>query len=956
MSLKIQTDELTRRLYANDASMYEELPSGVCFPESAEDLRQLIDRANKEHFSITPRAAGTSLAGQATGDGVIMDVSRHMNQILKVDPNNQSATVQPGVIRDELNHEAAKYNLFFGPDTSTTNRCMLGGMIGNNSAGSFSIKYKTTRQHVKSLDAVLSDGSVATFGPLTPEELKQKRKQRNLEGDIYRKMVDLLCNHKDQIRDSFPHPDILRRNSGYAIDLLCQMDPITKGGRPFNLCELLCGSEGTLALISQATLNLEPVASQKILLIPQFESLDEAMEATVEAVKHEPSAVELADDVILEATEGNVEQRKNRFFIEGKPKCILIIEFEGDDIENLRERAQTLKEKLKSQKRGYAFPIYEDPDKMRRVWELRKAGLGLLMGLSSDSKSPTFVEDTAVRVEDLPDYIRDFRKILDKYQTHCIFYAHASVGELHLRPVLNLKSETGLENMKAMSNDVADLVKSYRGSLSGEHGDGRARSHNLNRVLGDEMINLLSKVKSIWDPENRFNPGKIVNPEPIDTDLRFHPQYTSPQVPTAFNWRQEGSFAEAAEQCNGAGVCRKKASGGGTMCPSYMATLEEKDSTRGRANVFRQIFAGRQEEAYNSREIKEALKLCLSCKACKTECPANVDMAKMKAEFLNGWHKRNGKSLADWFYGRPDLYLPLASKWPAAGNNISRTGPVKDLMQQLIGFDTRRPIPHIANEPFKIWYRRHRNDVVFQMTNKPRVVLVVDYFTNYNEPDVARNAVEVLEKIGYSVIAIGPRNSGRTQISRGMLTQAKKTIHQNLEKLIPFAKEGLDIVGIEPSEILTFRDETLDLCDDEWLDSARQLADQTYTFEEYVNQQTESRSFPGKPDNGVVHVHGHCHAKAQIGMEATVSALSWAGYQPVTMPTGCCGMAGSFGYEHDNYELSMDIGKLGLFPMVREIKRDEPICAHGFSCRHQIMDGTGKESKHPAVLINEAMK
>ncbi len=956
MSIKLHTDELTRRLYANDASMYEELPQAVCFPKSAEELQDLVNQANLNEFSITARAAGTSLAGQATGDGIIADVSRYMTRILDIDPETKSARVQPGVIRDELNQAASEYQLLFGPDTSTTNRCMIGGMIGNNSSGSFSIKYQTTRQHVKSMKVVLSDGSTAVFGPLTRDQLKHKRSQSNLEGEIYRRMINLLCNHRDEIMKAYPHPEILRRNTGYALDLLCQMNPITPGGRPFNMCELLCGSEGTLALTAEAELNLEPAEPEKVLLIPQFKNLDEAMEATVEAVKYGPSAVELVDDTILEATEGNTEQRKNRFFLEGKPACLLIIEFQGDDISELREKALSLTSRLQEQNQGYAFPVFEDPEKMNRVWELRKAGLGLLMGLSSDSKSPTFVEDTAVRVEDLPDYIRDFRKILDKYDTHCVFYAHASVGELHLRPVLNLKSETGLEKMKAMADEVADLVKSYRGSLSGEHGDGRARSHNIERVLGSEMVSLLKKVKHIWDPYHRFNPGKIVDPEPMDTDLRFNPEYRSPRVETSFNWRDEGSFAEAVEQCNGAGVCRKKADSGGTMCPSYMATLDEKDSTRGRANVFRQIFSTRQKEAFSSQEIKEALELCLSCKACKSECPANVDMAKLKAEFLNGWHKHNGKTAADLFFGRPDTFLPLASIFAAAGNRIARSEPVRELFSRLFRVDRRRVIPEIAEQPFKRWYRKHRTNSGGQFTAKPRVVLLVDYFTNYNEPEVARSALEVLENLGYSVIAIGPINSGRTQLSRGMVDQAKQTIHRNLERLVPLVEEGLDIIGLEPSEILTYRDEVLDLCEDDWLDKARLLADKAVMFEEFIANQADQHDFPGRRDNGVVHVHGHCHAKAQTGMEPTLHALSWAGYQPVSIPAGCCGMAGSFGYEKQNYEVSMQIGELKLFPAIRTAKAKEPICAHGFSCRHQISDGTGRESLHPAVLVRDAME
>ncbi|MEX2633415.1 MAG: FAD-binding oxidoreductase, partial [Balneolales bacterium] len=482
--ITIYKDELTRRLYANDASMYEELPIGVAFPKTASDIRRLISRAILDETSITARTAGTSLAGQTTGGGIIMDTSRYMNQILDINPEKQFAYVQPGVIRDQLNKEANQYGLFFGPDTSTTNRCMIGGMIGNNSCGSYSIKYKTTRESILEIEAILSDGSEVTFRPLTEDELKQKLELQTLEGNIYRYTLDLLKEHKDEIIKSFPHPDIIRRNTGYALDKLCEMDPITPGGRPFNMAELLCGSEGTLAMTVSAKVKLVPADKYKILLIAHFESIDEAMQATVEAVKMEPAAVELVDDIILNATKGNAEQRQNRFFLEGEPRCLLIIEFEGNDTEFLVSQAKKLRDNLTIKKLGYAFPIMTDNTKIKRVWNLRKAGLGLLMGLSTDTKTPTFTEDTAVRVEDLPAFIRDFQKILDHHKTSCVLYAHASVGELHLRPALNIKKPEGLETMKIMADEIADLVKSYRGSLSGEHGDGRARANQIGRVLG----------------------------------------------------------------------------------------------------------------------------------------------------------------------------------------------------------------------------------------------------------------------------------------------------------------------------------------------------------------------------------------------------------------------------------------------------------------------------------------
>lgn len=751
--LSLQTDSLTRRLYATDASIYEELPKGVAFPKTMSDIRDLVLSAAKKGIPITPRSAGTSLAGQTTGNGYIMDVSRYMTEILEIDPENRTAHVQPGVIRDTLNREAAGLGLQFGPDTATTNRCMLGGMIGNNSCGSFSIKHKSTREHIIELETILSDGSHVVFKPLTGKELEEKYKLSSLEGEIYRGMIALLKEHKDSIIRNYPHPEITRRNTGYAIDRLCEMDPITPGGRPFNLAELLCGSEGTLAMTVSAKVNLVPLPTKKALVIPQFETLHQAMLATVEAVKWEPAAVELVDDIILNATKGNIEQSKNRFFLDGDPKCILIIQFEGDDADELEKKAFGLAKKLKELKLGYSHPFETDPDKITRVWNLRKAGLGLLMGLGSDSRSPTFVEDTAVRVEDLPDYIEEFQKILDKYGTTCVFYAHASVGELHLRPVLDTTKPEQLQTMKNIAQEVAELVKKYRGSLSGEHGDGRARAPYIETVLGSEMMPLLRRVKEIWDPEYRFNPGKIIDAKPIDTDLRFSPEYKRPDVDTVFHWRSTNGFAGAVEQCNGAGVCRKLPQSGGTMCPSYHATRDEKDNTRGRANLFRQLFSGKQKEAFKAEELKDALDLCLSCKACKSECPANVDMGRMKAEFLNGWHKENGTTLSEKFFGQPEKFYPLASAFSGITNFVNSIGPVKKIYQSILKIDSRRALPKFAKEPFQRWFKN--NYTVNEDSDQKSVLLLVDLFTNYHEPEIAIAACNVLERLGYNVLVPG---------------------------------------------------------------------------------------------------------------------------------------------------------------------------------------------------------
>lgn len=956
--LPFYTDNLTRRLYSSDASLYQELPAAVVFPKNRTDLQTIAARAGRDHLSITMRAAGTSLAGQTTGDGIIADISRYMHNIIAIDPVKRMARVQPGVIRDQLNRAAAEFGLLFGPDTSTTDRCMLGGMIANNSCGSYSIKYGTTREHVVELDTVLSDGSPATFKPLSEVELYDKMKLDSLEGHIYREMFRLLKENRDLILEKFPHPDVKRRNTGYALDRMCEMHPITPGGRPFNLCELLSGSEGTLAMISEAVVRLEPVEKHKLLLIPQFRSLQEALRSTVDAVAFQPAAVELVDNYILDATKGNIEHNRNRFFLEGEPMALLIIEFQGDNLDEIRDRARRLKEKLIAEKKGYAYPLMEKPAEMVRVWNLRKAGLGLLMGHLADSNSPEFVDDTAVRVEDLPDYIAEFKQILDRYGTQSVYYAHASVGELHLRPILDIKTQDGINKMKAIAEDVADLVKKYRGSLSGEHGDGRLRSHLIERMMGPDILDLLHRVKGIWDPAHILNRGKIIDPKPMDSDLRYSPEYTEIEVDTVFKWRNENGFGTAVELCNGAGVCRKKSESGGTMCPSYMATLDEKDSTRGRANIFRQVFSSRQQDAFTSDEIKEALSLCLSCKACKTECPANVDMAKMKAEFTHGWHKENGIGLPSRFFGNASVLYPLAGAFAPVVNFINSLPPVKGIYQQLFHIHPDRKLPDFALQTFTKWYRKHGAAANGQPLQRPsgemtRVALIVDWFTDYHDPSVARAALNVLRQLNCEVRIIGPLESGRTHISRGILDKAKQIAEKNIRLLKPYTANGFVIVGLEPSEILTFRDEYPDLCDDALLEDAQSVAAYSFMFEEFLADKIDLDLFPGR-FNGVrrkVYVHGHCYTKALTGTAPVLEALRRANYDPIELKTGCCGMAGSFGYEEKNYDVSMKIGELALFPQVRELNETDIICSHGFSCRHQIADGTNREGRHTAEII-----
>ncbi|MFU8813386.1 MAG: FAD-binding and (Fe-S)-binding domain-containing protein [Balneolaceae bacterium] len=947
-------DLRTRRLYAQDASMYEEVPQAVTFPKGVQDIQAVVRQAAADGLSITPRSAGTSLAGQTTGGGVVMDTSRYMTQILNLDAEARVARVQPGVIRDTLNREAATHHLQFGPDTATTNRCMLGGMIGNNSCGSFSIKHKTTREHILEIEAVLCDGSIARFSPLSDRELEEKCALQTTEGAIYREMVELLQSHKEAILADFPHPDITRRNTGYALDRLCEMSPITPGGRPFNLAELLCGSEGTLAMTASAVVRLVPLPAVNTLVIPQFHSLDEAMRATVDIVKWNPAAVELVDDIILDATKGNIEQNRNRFFLEGDPGCILIVQLEGDDPEALHQQAEDLVAKLRESNLGYAHPILSNPDEMQRVWNLRKAGLGLLMGLGSDSRSPSFVEDTSVRVQDLPQYVEEFQQILKRHNTSCVFYAHASVGELHLRPVIDTTTEKGVQTMKQMAEEVARLVKKYRGSLSGEHGDGRARAPYIETVLGARMMPLLKRVKEIWDPNGLFNPGKIVDPAPIDHGMRFSPAYKRADVPTRFHWRKENGFGAALELCNGAGVCRKLPESGGTMCPSYHATREEMDTTRGRANLFRQLFTGAGVNAFESDDLKAALSLCLSCKACKSECPANVDMARMKAEFTHGWHQANGVSLTDRFFGRPEALYPFASRFPNLVNRINRLSPTKWMLEKTAGVARSRVLPAFASQPFHKWFQSEKSR--FQDSTRKPVALLVDIFTNYHDPDIAKSACELLSHLGYSVLVPFVRPTGRPQLSRGLLDEAAEICEENINRWLPFAESNIPIVGLEPSELLTMRDEYPDLCSENQLKKAEKVAANSFLWEEFLQAELAGGEPLSIGKGQKVAIHNHCHSKALTGTEPLLQAFRLMGFEPYELDTGCCGMAGSFGYEASNVDISHTIGEQVLFPALRSLPEGVQLCAPGFSCRHQIRDGVQQTSRHPAQIMAAALR
>ncbi|WP_158542243.1 FAD-binding and (Fe-S)-binding domain-containing protein [Lujinxingia litoralis] len=963
---ELRLDDLHRSLYAQDASVYQSEPVGVVFPRTVEDVQAIVRTADALGLGLIPRAAGTSLAGQCVGEGLVVDVGRHMNQILELNVEEKWVRVQPGVVLDELNRYLAPHGLFFGPDTSTSNRCMIGGMIGNNSCGSHSILYGNTMAHVLELGVVFADASFERVGAWSPEGLRDRMHQSDRLGEALRVLDRVVREHGELIEERYPRRDVVRRNTGYPLDDILWRAPYTEDGEDFSLARFLCGTEGTLGLVTEARLNLVERPVEKCVVCVHFDSLEASLRATVVAVKHDPAAVELIDRRVLEQTKQNIEQSKNRFWVEGDPDAVLVVEFYRESHQALEEACHRLIAEFRSLDMGYAYPVLRAPQD-KAVWELRKAGLGLLMGIEGDVKPVTVVEDTAVAVDVLPDYVRDFAGIMDAYNTACVYYAHASVGELHLRPELNLKDPEDVRRFKGIAEDVADLVRRYRGAISGEHGDGRVRSPLLERFYGPEIMALHRQVKEGFDPQGIFNPRNIVDPRPIDADFRFVPGKPTPELRTYFKWEAERGLVRATELCNGAGVCRKAPEAGGTMCPSYMATRDEKDTTRGRANVFRTLLTGDEPEAaFESDALAEALDLCLSCKGCKSECPANVDMAKMKAEFLQQRYDRQGTPARALLFGHYGRLSKLGALVPWLANFMLSFALTRALFNAFFKLSPQRQMPMMAARSFDAALRRARKDGRLSgpdaRAQNETVWLYVDPFTDFSEPEVGLAAVEVLEAAGYRVERFGMRDDGRTYLSKGMVRHARELMETGLESVEADLQAYPErrVVGLEPSALLTFRDELPDLVSERWRALADNLASRALLFEEFIAAEVDAGRWPqglfetSRPQSALL--HGHCHQKAICGTTATEVALGLAGYEVETLRTGCCGMAGSFGYEAEHYEVSMKVGELVLLPRVREMGAEQVMIAPGTSCRHQIADGAQREALHPTLALRARLK
>ncbi|RKF04638.1 hypothetical protein C8N26_1311 [Tenacibaculum lutimaris] len=949
-------DDLHKNIYATDASVYRKIPLAVAYPKNTKDIQLLIDFATKNNITLIPRTAGTSLAGQCVGDGIVVDVSKHFTNVLAFDEINKTITVEPGIIRDDLNRFLKPFGLFFGPNTSTSNRCMIGGMVGNNSSGSTSIRYGVTRDKVIAIKGLLSDGSEVTFSKITSAEFNQKKIENSLEGNIYRAIyTDLVSEAAQQeIKKEFPKESIHRRNTGYAVDEFLSSDMFGGTEPTINPAKFLSGSEGTLVFSTAITIQLDNLPpTQSIMVCPHFTSINESLKATVTAMNHKLYACELMDKVILDCTKNNREQAKNRFFLQGDPEAVLMLEVSADTIEEAEVLADKLIEDLKTNNFGYHYPKVYGND-IAKVHELRKAGLGLLGNIVGDMKAVACIEDTAVALEDLPEYIEEFTQIMDKYQQNAVYYAHAGAGELHLRPILNLKKSADVTLFRKITTETAELVKKYQGSFSGEHGDGIVRAEFIPLMIGDKNYQLLRRIKKAFDPNNVFNKGKITDAFPMDQSLRYEIDRNEPVIETIQDFSDSEGILKLAEKCNGSGDCRKSPEAGGTLCPSYRATRNEKETTRARANTLREVLTNNAaKNKFDSKELKEILDLCLSCKACASECPSNVDIASMKAEFLYQYQETNGYSFRSKLFANNAKYNRLGSKFPALTNFFTNT----TLAKKVMGIATERSVPKLATQTFESWI--HSKNVTLNRTENTlkKIYLFNDEFTNYYDAEIGKDAVVVLEKLGYEVKTVNHEESGRSYISKGFLKEAKEIANKNVAIFKNLISEETPLIGLEPSAILTFRDEYIRLADDKT--SAEQIAKNVFTIEEFL----AAEHTKGNIDTNLftkeiktLKIHGHCHQKALSSTHASFSILNIPeNYKVTIMNTGCCGMAGSFGYEKEHYKVSMQVGEDTLFPKVRNCSNDTEIVAAGTSCRHQIYDGTKRIAKHPVTILREAL-
>ena len=961
--MKVHTDSLHRMAYATDASAYREMPVGVAFPSGAADIRELLDRARERKTCLIPRAAGTSLAGQVVGKGIVVDI-KGWNRILEINPEERWARIQPGVVRDELNLALKPYGLLFSPETSTSNRCCLGGMFGNNSCGTHSLVYGSTRDHVIACKGVLSDGT--EFDTARVDE-PGYREARPLLDAVLRQLEGWAADPdvRQSIIDNFPDRSLRRRSCGYAID---------EAVESHDLCKLLAGSEGTLAFITEMTVSLDPLPpKEKMVVNAHCNTLEGSFEANLIALAHRPAAVELMDGKILELSFQNIELRRNTTFIEGIPAAVLIAEFWGDTRDEIDVKASAFeKDVMASGLVSTCTRVYGA--KVAKVWDLRKAGLGVLSGMKGDAKPIGVVEDTAVAPERLPAYMRDFRAMLERLNTSCVFYGHISTGELHLRPILNIKTAEGRKLFRDIATETARLVRKHKGSLSGEHGDGRLRGEFIPLMYGPEVYELMREVKRTWDPDGLFNQHKIVDTPPMDEGLRFEvgQTYRIESVRTYYNWRaafdeckvegasgvrsQAHALMCSVEQCNGAGACLKSNLIGGTMCPAYKESGDELRSTRARANILREALT--RGEGFDDPAVTEILDSCLACKGCLSECPSNVDMTRLRSEILQQKYDRHGTPLRSWMVARMARMEAFGAVVRPIYNFFAQWKPSAALIKRIVRFSADRQIPTLS---------RYSMRKLVAMEPQPvegrKVYLFADEFTNHQEAELGLTFVRLLNRLGYRLEIPKHGESGRAAISKGCLRLAKKYAVKNVTLLKDLVSSETPLVGIEPSCILSFRDEYPDLVPAEMRGEAKKLAENCLLFDEFLMREVRagrigSEAF--RETDADIWLHGHCHQKSLIGVGASADMLRLLpGARVHLIPSGCCGMAGSFGYEKEHYKTSMAIGEMVLFPTVRKAAESAGktlVAAPGTSCRQQILDGTGVKAQHPVEILFDSLK
>lgn len=952
---ELQHDSLTTALYATDASVYRKIPLAVVFPKTIMDIQKLILFANKNGIGLIPRTAGTSLAGQCVGEGIVVDVSRYFTKIMHLDEQQKQVTVQPGVIRDELNQYLEPFGLFFGPNTSTSNRCMIGGMVGNNSSGTTSIQYGVTRDKVVSLRTLLSDGSQVEFKQLSEDGFSRKQYENSFESSIYRNIYNELNNNKiqDEILAEFPKSEIHRRNTGYAVDALLKYKPFGGKDEDINLCELLSGSEGTLAFTTEITLQLDDLPPKlSAMVVTHYSTLEDCLADVAPVMAHNLHTCEMMDKVILDCTKNNREQLNNRFFVVGDPAALLMLEVKDHTTEGLANSLQKLLMTIQSSGLSYASPVLNGSD-IDKALELRKAGLGLLGNIVGDKKAVACIEDTAVALEDLKDFIGEFTRIMKRYGQDAVYYAHAGAGELHLRPILNLKKSEDVTLFRSITTDVAHLTKKYKGSFSGEHGDGIVRAEFIPLMIGERNYELLQRIKSYFDPNNIFNPGKIVDAYPMDESFRYKIGRREPKVTTLMDFSDSQGILKAAEKCNGSGDCRKTHHMSGAMCPSYHVTKNEKDTTRGRANALREFLTtSERKNKFDQKELKEVFDLCLSCKACASECPSNVDVAVLKAEFQYQYQETNGYPFRAKLFAHNHKANKMASRAPGLANALNSSKIIGGLIKKLAGVAPERSLPKIYRFDFDSYLDeiKKKNGI-----RKQKVAIYIDEFTQYLDVALGKDAIDVFVRLGYEV-QLFYAESGRSHISKGFLKQAKSLALTNIPKLKEFADDGIPVLGVEPSAILTFRDEYKRFTDDPAMDA---ISKNCFLIEEFLAHQIEKGEikadrFTKKAQQ--LKIHNHCHQKALSNQKVTFDILNLPeNYQVSIIASGCCGMAGSFGYEKEHYQMSMQIGGLKLFPAIKKTPNTVIIAANGTSCRHQIYDGTKRKAFHPISIFNKAL-